>query len=126
MRIAYKRLLLLQACCNSDGHIFHNFLWDDDANNDDDDVDDYDNDADDDDNDDDNHDADDDDNDDADDDNNDDADDDNDDNDNDDDNYIQEANERASLLAQDVDEQHAKQEQEARIKIQWVILLRRP
>ncbi len=31
---------------------------------------------------------------------------------------VQEANERASLLAQDVDEQHAKQEHEARLKIQ--------
>ncbi len=39
-----------------------------------------------------------------------------DDNANDDD--VQEANERASLLAQDVDDQHVKQEQEAKIKIQ--------
>jgi hypothetical protein len=38
--------------------------------------------------------------------------------DNDDDVSAQEANERVSLLAQDVDEQHAKQEQEAKIKIQ--------
>jgi hypothetical protein len=40
------------------------------------------------------------------------------DNDANDDVVGQEANERVSLLAQDVDEQHAKQEQEAKIKIQ--------